>query len=111
MGDDRRGVSAAADAARTLVELAEEELAHVRAGRLDALESIARRRDAAMAALGPAPDRVLLERALTLQGEVTAALQLALAGAERELTRLGRGRRALRGYAAGGAPPRLDAMG
>jgi hypothetical protein len=108
MGDDRRGVMSPE---RTLVELAEQELEHVRAGRLEPLPAIARRRSEAMAALGPAPDRALLERALALQGEVSAALKLALAGTARELGRLGRGRRAVRGYAAGGAPPRLDAAG
>jgi hypothetical protein len=104
-------MSAAPDAAGVLASLAAEELEHVRAGRVQALPTVAGRRREAMAALGPAPARAELERALALQSEVTAALQLALADAARELARLARGQRAVRGYAAGGAPPRLDATG
>ena len=109
-------MSAAVDAARVLVALAEEGCALAAAGRLEELAGQQAAWDAAVAALrGEEPvhevDR-LLERALTLQGEQTALLAAARSELAAELGRLRRTRTGARGYADAGlgeAPHGLDA--
>jgi hypothetical protein len=88
--------------AQELVALAEEELALLAAGRVDALAELQERRDAALAALPadlPAADRGALVRAHELQVQVAALLERALSQTAADLARLDRGQTALRGYA------------
>ena len=88
--------------ARELVALAEEELALLAAGRVDALAELQERRDAAIAALPtdlePA-DRAVVARAHELQMQVAALLERALSETAAELSRVERGHAAVRGYA------------
>jgi hypothetical protein len=88
-----------------LVDLAEEELGLVAAGRFPELSELHDRRAAVLAALTPdavsEADRPQLERALALQTEVGGLLARAMADTSGELVRLGRRRHAARGYAAG----------
>jgi hypothetical protein len=87
-----------------LAELADEELGLVATQRFDELADLHRRRAAALAELPPGPpapeDRPLLQHALAVQMQVTAAVQRARDEASAELQRLSRGRQAARGYAA-----------
>jgi len=88
--------------AQQLVALAEEELALLAAGRVDALAELQERRDAALAALPAdlAPsDRSVVARAHQLQVQVAALLERALAETAADLGRLDRGHAAVRGYA------------
>jgi hypothetical protein len=105
-------------AAAALVSLAEEGCALAAAGRLEDLDGLQPRWDAAVAAMGPrrehAPDVIaLLDRAMALQGEQTAILAAAQAEIAEELGRLRRTRQGARGYAGStglaGTPRRLDA--
>jgi hypothetical protein len=90
--------------AQEIVELAQEELGLVVAGRFTELADVHARRDRAIAALPPGgPDdetRPLLEYALALQTQVGAMLDRAQGETTAELLRLARGRRAASGYAA-----------
>jgi hypothetical protein len=95
--------------AQQLVELAQEELGLVVAGRFTDLADVHARRDRALADLPPGgPDadaRPLLEYALALQTQVGAILDRAQGETTAELIRLARGRRAASGYAASAGHP------
>ena len=88
--------------AQRLVALAEEELALLAAGRVDALAELQERRDAALAGLpaelAPA-DRSVVAHAHELQVQVAALLERALSETAAELGRVERGHAAVRGYA------------
>jgi hypothetical protein len=90
-----------------LVELAERELALVRAGALDALAALWEERRALVAELPPVPPREAreaLERAAELQGRTTALLEEHLDATGADMRRLVRGRAAMHSYAP--QPPR-----
>jgi hypothetical protein len=85
-----------------LVELAERELALVRAERFDGLADLWDERRVLVAALPaiPGPDaRPALERAAELQGHVTALLEERMHATGAEMRRLVRGRAAMHSYA------------
>jgi hypothetical protein len=85
-----------------LVELAERELALVRAGTLDALPALWEERRRVVAELTPVPPssaRESLERAAELQGHTTALLEEHLEATGAEMRRLVAGRAAMNGYA------------
>ena len=86
----------------SLVELAERELALVRAGGLDSLPSLWEERRAVVASLPPVPPleaREPLERAAELQGLTTALLEEHLDATGADMRRLVRGRAAMHSYA------------
>jgi hypothetical protein len=89
-----------------LAVLAERELTLVRAARWDEAAALAAERDRLAGAVArPRPeDRPALELLMALQEQLVIEFTLARDGAARELTALGRGRGAVRGYrsAAGG---------
>lgn len=85
----------------TIAALAERELDLVRAGQLEELPVLHGRRDAVMALLPPQPPsgaRIALERAAAAQAQVTATLDARMRAVADELTRVGRGQTAMRGY-------------
>jgi hypothetical protein len=85
-----------------LVELAERELALVRAGAFDALPSLWEERRDVVASLPPVPPweaLASLERAASLQGSTTALLEEHLEATGADLRRLVRGRAAMHSYA------------
>jgi hypothetical protein len=85
-----------------LVELAERELALVRAGTLDSLPALWEERRAVVAALPAIPPleaRSCLERAAELQGRTTALLEEHLDATGADMRRLVRGRAAMHSYA------------
>lgn len=91
--------SAAAYAA--LLELCERERELVRVGSFEDLEALAELRSKVMAGLPATPPswaRGTLERALAVQAETGAALELGMRELTREMAKLGRGRGAVRGY-------------
>lgn len=101
-----------------LVGLGEEELAHARAGRWEALAEATERRAALAATLPeipPAAARPALERLAGLQDDLLALTGAARAQTADELERLRRGRGALHGYAGQGgsyaSPARVDDAG
>ena len=84
-----------------IVEIAQEELELVRAGRFDALAELDRRRAVAMAALpavAPQSAAPALRRAIELQDQITEALTVATAAARHALHRIDAGRNAVHGY-------------
>jgi hypothetical protein len=86
-----------------LVELAERELEHVRAGALDALPALwAERREVVreLPYVPPLEARDCLARAAELQGRTTALLEERVAATGAEMRRLVVGRAAMQGYAA-----------
>ncbi len=98
-----------------LVALAERETTLVGSQAWEDLALLAGERQAILATLPPAPPaeaRHLLERLAGIQALVTAALAGARAETARELGTLGRGRGAVRGYAAstGHAAPRAGRL-
>jgi hypothetical protein len=85
-----------------LVELAERELALVRAGEVDALPALWDERRALVDDLPrvpPAGARGWLERAAELQGRTTALLEELLAATGADMRRLVKGRAAMHSYA------------
>jgi hypothetical protein len=85
-----------------LVELAERELALVRAEAWEALAALWDDRRAVVAGLPglpPADARGALERAASLQGQVTALLEERLGAVGADMRRLVRGRAAMHSYA------------
>jgi hypothetical protein len=85
-----------------LVELAERELALVRAGTLEVLPELWEERRRVVAELTPVPPaaaRESLERAAELQGRTTALLEEHLEATGAEMRRLVAGRAAMNGYA------------
>ena len=97
MGADRRSLSAY----EHLVVLAERELALVQAGRYGELPDLHARRAqlvATLPAIPPEAARPALERAAALQALVVTALESARDTTGHELTRLRRGRGAVRAY-------------
>jgi hypothetical protein len=86
------------------VELAERELALVRAGEWDLVAEVSAERGTQMASLPTPGPRPLLERLAALEAELIAALQAARATTIRELGAVRRGRGAVRGYAGTAAP-------
>jgi hypothetical protein len=85
-----------------LVELAERELALVRAGSLDGLPGLWEERRAVVAGLPPVPPadaRSSLEHAAELQGLTTALLEEHLDATGADMRRLVRGRAAMHSYA------------
>ena len=96
-------------AAERILALAEEEHRLLHEGRVDELDALHERREAAMRELPetlPAPARDALTHALALQRQVPATLGQGLAATAAELGRLGHGRTAARGYAPAGLDPR-----
>jgi hypothetical protein len=84
-----------------LVVLAERELALVEAGRFAELPDLHARRSQVVATLPARPPegaRRALERAAVLQARIGEALEAELASTGHELTRLRRGRGAVRAY-------------
>ena len=81
------------------VELAERELALVRAGEWDLVAEVSAQRGAHSTTLATPGPRPLLERLAALEAELIAALTAARAATVRELGSLRRGRGAMRGYA------------
>ncbi len=84
-----------------LVVLAERELALVQAGRLAELPDLHARRAQVVATLPSRPPeaaRAALERAAEVQAQVAAALEAARDATGHELSRLRRGRGAVRAY-------------
>lgn len=93
-----------------LAELAERELELVSAGEIEGLTALREQRTALVATLPPTPPaaaRPALERAAALQARVTEALAERVRDGNLELRHVSRGRTAVRGYAAPGAPIRL----
>jgi len=93
-----------------LVELAERELELAAAGALDDLPALRAERSALVAALPDVPPpaaRPALERAWELQRMVSTLLSERLRAAGDELSRVGRGRTAMAGYAPPAEPSRL----
>jgi hypothetical protein len=85
-----------------LVELAERELALVRAGALDGLPGLWEERRSLVSELPPVPPLEALEcleRAAELQGRVTALLEEHLDATGADMRRLVRGRAAMHSYA------------
>jgi hypothetical protein len=85
-----------------LVELAERELALVRAGSLDELPELwasRRRLVSELPAIPPAGARESLERAAALQGHTTALLEEHLDATGADMRRLVEGRSAMHSYA------------
>ncbi|MBX5441432.1 MAG: flagellar protein FliT [Solirubrobacteraceae bacterium] len=104
-----------AAAARRVVEIAREEQELIAAGRVEELDALHQRRQAAMAALPPAEElseaaREALREALDLQARISESLQVAMALHRAELGRLSHGRTAIAGYSPAGldARPVLD---
>jgi hypothetical protein len=86
------------------VELAERELALVRAGEWDLVAEVsAERGDHATTLATPGP-RDVLDRLVALEAELIAGLTAARETTVRELGSLRRGRGAMRGYAGAAAP-------
>jgi hypothetical protein len=86
------------------VELAERELAFVRAGEWDLVAEVSAERGAHTETLATPGPRPILERLAALEAELIAALTAARSATVRELGSLRRGRGAMRGYAGvGGA--------
>jgi hypothetical protein len=99
MASNRRGVVAGYE---QLAELADAELALVRAGEWERLAEIDERRREVMASLpDQAPEDAwpMLDRTAELQRRVSAELAKAIAITREQLGRLDRGRSAVRGYA------------
>lgn len=89
-----------------LLVLAEREHALLAAGAWEDLAALdAQRRDllARLPAAAPATARAVLERALAVQAQSSAALAGGVDGLRRELATLSQGRAAVRGYGAAGA--------
>jgi hypothetical protein len=85
-----------------LVELAERELALVRAGSLDSLPALWEERRSVVSGLPPVPPSEALsclERAAELQGLTTALLEGHLEATGADMRRLVRGRAAMHSYA------------
>ena len=85
-----------------LVALAERELGLVRAGGFEALPALWDERAAVVSSLPPVPPYSALsalERAASLQGEVTALLEDGLGAVGADMRRLVRGRAAMHSYA------------
>ena len=99
MGGDRdRLIAAYAE----LEELGALELELARAGDVDRLDEVQRRRGELIASLpgqAPAEARGHLERAAALQSQIVAELGFGLERARVDLARLDQGRRTVRGYA------------
>jgi hypothetical protein len=92
-----------------IADIAERELALVDAGALERLPSLHAERAALLATLParpPADARVALSRAAATQARVTATLEARMVAVRDELSRLGRGKTAVRGYMPVTAPPR-----
>ena len=93
-----------------LVELAERELALVRAGSLDSLPGLWEERRSVVCELPPVPPadaRECLERAAELQGRTTALLEEHLEATGADMRRLVRGRAAMHSYAPSVPQPKL----
>jgi Flagellar protein FliT len=88
------------------VELAERELALVRAGEWDLVAEVSDERARHTASLPQATEalRPLLERLAALEAALVETLHAARAATVRELGSLRRGRGAMRGYAGAAAP-------
>jgi hypothetical protein len=88
------------------VELAERELALVRAGEWDLVAEVSAERGAHFASLPQATEAVrpLLERLAALEAALVETLGAARTATVRELGSLRRGRGAMRGYAGAAAP-------
>jgi hypothetical protein len=86
------------------VELAERELALVRAGEWDLVAEVSAERSAYTALLPTPGPRPVLERLAALEAELISALKGAREATIRELSSLRRGRGAMRGYGDVAAP-------
>jgi len=98
-----------------LLQLAERELALVRAGDAAALPAAQEERERLVATLGPAPAaaRPVLDRLAAVQDQLVIELTLGRDEVARELSALHRGQGAVQGYrtAAGPAAARIDGRG